>query len=210
MSKLENKLRKMIENDMPSYLTLPDVGKRYINKKMLEELRVAAEAKIKSGGVLPILPILLGILGAAGSAAGVAGGIATTVSKAKEAQKMNVEKQIAEENLRKLKEDRTSSAASTDNTDKNKNDQTTSAATADLGDGIYLHPFKEEQTKSAAFAENENGGNGIFLNKLEGNGFYKFIKSKDKCFGKKFVKNFKNNEIKVEKQGDGLFLFPLK
>lgn len=184
MSKVELKLRKMIENDNPGHITLENIGKKYINKKHLEELR--SKSKIHEGGVVPLIPILLGILGAAGSAAGIAGGIATTVSKAKEAQKMAIEKKIAEEQLAGLVKA---------NKKEEKNEL---AKSENLGDGVYLNPFKEDNAK----------GEGIFLNKFEGSGFYKFIKSKDKKFGKEYVKNFKNKEIHIEKQGEGLFLYP--
>lgn len=50
---------------------------------------------------------------------------------------------------------------------------------------------------------NEEKGEGIFLNKFEGRGVYDILKSK----GLK-LKTFKDNELKISKYGDGLYLFP--
>ena len=86
----ELKLRNIVESNKPKAITIN--GKRcWISKKIINQIK-EGENKLKSnesydGGIIPLIPILAGL----GSLAAISGGVATTVAKAKEAQKNQLE-----------------------------------------------------------------------------------------------------------------------
>ena len=79
---LEKKLRNIIREDNPTYMT-KDGKKHYISRKKLNDIK---EAETKKGGILPLLtllPLIFGGIGAAGAVAGGAAGIAKSVNDKK-------------------------------------------------------------------------------------------------------------------------------
>ena len=86
----ELKLRNIVESNKPKAITIN--GKRcWISKKIINQIK-EGENKLKSnksydGGIIPLISILAGL----GSLAAISGGVATTVAKAKEAQKNQLE-----------------------------------------------------------------------------------------------------------------------
>ena len=92
--KLETRLRNIIDNNTPKSIT--HNGKKvYISKDKIQEIKNLEKEK-KEGGILPLaalLPLIFGGLTAAGA---TAGGVATVVQKAKESQKNDAEKKLAQ------------------------------------------------------------------------------------------------------------------
>ena len=73
---IERKLRKIVNEGKPKFITTNNV-KTYISKKKINEIK----EKEKEGGILPLLPLIFAGIGAAGAAAGGTAGIVTAVNK---------------------------------------------------------------------------------------------------------------------------------
>ena len=179
---MERKIKIMLENDIPQRIYIPGVGRKYVSRKMLDDLKFMEDEREgssntkKEGGILPLLPALLAMLvsaalaitaatGVIASTAGAASAIASAVKNSREAYK--AKSGIGE----------TSPAKDGNGLFINPKD----------GNGLFINPK----------------GESIKLNKEESTRLYHFLKSK------KFKnKNLKNVELNIEKCGDGLYVRP--
>ena len=92
--KLETRLRNIIDNNTPKSIT--HNGKKvYISKDKIQEIKKLEKEK-KEGGILPLVALLPLIFGGLTAAGATAGGVATVVQKAKESQKNDAEKKLAQ------------------------------------------------------------------------------------------------------------------
>jgi len=82
----EEKLKDMVTNNKTGKIIF-NGEKKWLGKKHLQQFK----EKEKEGGVVPLLTLLPLIFGGLSAAGAVAGGVATTVAKAKEAEKYSAE-----------------------------------------------------------------------------------------------------------------------
>jgi hypothetical protein len=109
MVDLEKEIKEIIESNIPRAVTIPMPGtgdnKRvYISKKVIKCIK----EKEHEGGILPLAALIPLIMSVVGGAAGAAGGVAGVVQSAKESKKADAQKKLAEEELRRLKEEKKS------------------------------------------------------------------------------------------------------
>ena len=175
MNEREKELRTIINSDKSK--SFSHEGKRYwIGKKIKQELKSKLEEESKKeGGFLPLIPILAGLA----SAATIAGGVATTVAKAKEAQKNAAE-------IEKLKGK---------GLYLNSDDKGDGIFLNKKGNGLYLDNYKgkgisdflKEHVKNSDLSESDKK---IIIQVL------KTLKNGCKC------------KVKEGKRGNGIFLKP--
>lgn len=179
MNEREKELRTIINSDKAK--SFHHEGKRYwIGKKIKQELKKKLNEEVsssdtKEGGFLPLIPILAGLA----SAATIAGGVATTVAKAKEAQKNSAE-------LEKLKGE---------GMFLNNNNEGEGIFLNKKGKGLYLDNYKgkgisdflKEHVKNSDLSESDKK---IIIQVL------KTLKNGCKC------------KVKEGKRGNGIFLKP--
>ena len=180
-SDMERKIKIMLENDIPQRIHIPGVGRKYVSRKMIDDLKFMNEREgssntKKEGGILPLLPALLAMLvsaapaitaatGVIASTAGAASAIASAVKNSREAH---------------------------------------NAGITPSGKGLFINPKNEcSPNKDGNGLYINPKGESIKLDKEESNGLYHFLKSKN--FKNK---NLKNVELNIEKCGDGLYVRP--
>ena len=173
----ELQLREIIKSDKSK--SFHHEGKRYwVGKKVKQELKNKLSEE-KEGGFLPLIPILAGLA----SVAAISGGVATTVAKAKEAEKNNLE-------IDRLKKEKGSGLFL--NIDKNE-----------TGEGIFLNKGK------GIFLDNYKGkGISDFLKEHVKNSD---LSESDKKIIIQVLKTLKNGckcKVKEGKRGNGIFLKP--
>ena len=101
MDALEKEIREIIDFGIPRAVTIH--GKRtYISGKVIKCIK----EKEKEGGILPLAALIPLIMSVVGGAAGAAGGVAGVVQSVKESKKADAQKKLAEEELRRLKEEK--------------------------------------------------------------------------------------------------------
>ena len=82
----EESLQELINSNKNKSVVIS--GKKYFIGKHVKE---QVKEKLKEGGILPLAALIPAIIAGLSGAAGIAGGIATTVQKAKESQKTDLE-----------------------------------------------------------------------------------------------------------------------
>jgi len=104
--KFEKELNSIIKSEIPKSVNI-DGKKTYISKKIIKKVKEhEINEQVKEGGVFPLAALIRIIFGTLGAAKGVAGGVAETVQSAKESQKADAQKKLAEEQLAQLKKKR--------------------------------------------------------------------------------------------------------
>ena len=95
---LEQSLQELINSNKNKSVVI-DGKKYFIGKHVKEQVK----EKLKEGGILPLAALIPAIIAGLSGAAGIAGGIATTVQKAKESQKTDLEKEKLQTEIEKMK-----------------------------------------------------------------------------------------------------------
>ena len=95
--KLENKIRKVFENEHPKYIT--HKGKKYyISKKFINKHKDG----VHEGGFFPLIPLIFGGLAAAGSLASGTSAIVKTINDKKESEIRTAEQARHDKELEKI------------------------------------------------------------------------------------------------------------
>ena len=187
----EESLQELINSNKNKSVVID--GKKYFIGKHVKEPVRAKLHEAKEGGILPLAALIPAIIAALSGAAGIAGGIATTVQKAKESQKTDLEKEKLQTEIDSMKKDQAKGGVS-------------------VGKGLYLNPYEGSRQKSQ--------GKGLYLDPYKGRGLNDFLKnqistseslsSKDKDDFKKICKSLKNGCLCKTKNGKGLYLKPFE
>ena len=175
--KLETRLRNIIDNNTPKSITY-DGKKVYISKDKIQEIKKLEKEK-KEGGILPLVALLPLIFGGLTAAGATAGGVATVVQKAKESQKNDAEKKLAQVIAEKI--------------------QTGQVLPSEHGSGIYLDRYRPE---GQGIFLNSHQGQGItkYLKNI--------CKDNDDENIKQVLKKLGKGDIEISTSGDGIFLNP--
>ena len=178
MGVLEKEIREIIDSEKPRAVTHNGKGV-YISKKVIKSIK----EKEKEGGILPLAALIPIIMSIVGGTAGAAGGVAGVVQSVKESKKADAQKKLAEEELRRLKEEK-------------KNPVQSQKVEEKAAAGLFLDPYQ---------------GRGIsdYLKSILKSSANDGIENPEKKELKKLLKNLKNG-VEIHKSGHGLFLNPYK